>query len=218
MASADTASIASAAGIFRLQIAWVLELSERRRAPARRGTFSSRDRAFLLSCPLCPPSDIARDVVSSYVRGCSGAGELDDDVLLRLHPVPGQPGEVARLAAGSCRRRNGGRRRCSPVVTPGTSPCPASFIQSFYSCRLAGSFRHSEFVALRGAKCLPGCWIMRKFVESGGSTTRGCSVRRRRGLDFMVATELGRREKRTTGAVAHNFCDYGMKAWRIDGD
>jgi len=122
LASADTAGAAAAGVALHLQIAWVLELSERRRPPARRGTFSSPPGDGRVSFALC--RIIAR-VTRRLVRGCSGARELDDDVLLRLHPVPGEPGEVARLAAvvsGRRRRRRRGRRRSRPVVTPGTSP------------------------------------------------------------------------------------------------
>lgn len=105
-----------------MQITWVLELSERRRPPARRGTFSSfsgrrRDRRIthLFVRPL---------LNTSAGAGCSGAGELDDDMLLRLHPVPGEPGEVARFTAGKRRRRGGRRRSSSSVLTaPGTAAC-----------------------------------------------------------------------------------------------
>ncbi|KAG2635282.1 hypothetical protein PVAP13_2NG333703 [Panicum virgatum] len=100
------------------QIAWVLELSERRRPPSRRG-----------------------------------AGELDDDMLLRLHPVPGEPGEVARFMVGIGKRRRRcagtGRRRSSSVLK---NHC------AVYHVQLHGSDIHSSLSA-----CIAHCvsrWLL----------------------------------------------------------
>jgi len=112
---------------------------------------------------------------------------LDDDVLLRLHPVPGEPGEVARLAAvvsGRRRRRRRGRRRSRPVVTPGTSPrswhpAPFTLLAAFLTeLKKKHCDRPQEFAALRGAKCHGGCWTdhaVRRFsehVEIAGRVSR----------------------------------------------